>query len=386
MGGIQGGLSGLVGSGLGGIFGGKKEGGLVKKFAYGGRVGNPFSQGESSDVIRQTQNPFKANGMATTPGGYNQAPIGSVLLGESPTVANTGGGFVPPDVTYNAGPVAVENINPADRGGNPVAMLLDQYKSGLRTGDPGNGFGSSDMMGRVNLAGGGQVKKLAGGGFLESLFGGSVPTSGGKRKVDQLFGKDNLSDTLLNIGLSLLAAGGTPVGEGLAQGLGGSLESEAVDPLAEANLAYKQMQIQNIMDQIENRSRDDARAEEQFAARFGQSASQFSEAEARRREEFMTNLDLREKEMKEKAAKKPNFQASDYPGLTDATKTLEESLYGEEPDMVRAEGAAARLQGYADTLYNDGFDSQAMLIQNQLDDYEKRKPKKVNPYAVFGFK
>lgn len=379
MGSLGGGLGGLASSGIwGALGGGKKEGGPVKKYAYGGRVGNPFSMGESSDVIRQTQNPFKSDGITSTPGGYsgaNQAPVNPVLLSDGPDISNTSGGFVSPAVPYNAGPVAIENINPADRGGNPVAQLLDQYKSGLRTADPG--MGASDMMGRVTLAGGGPVNKgYAEGGFLESLFGGSVPTSGGKRKVDQLFGKDNLSDTLLNIGLSLLASGGTPVGEGLAAGIGGSLESGQVDPMGLLNQQYKQMQIQNLVDQMDNRARDDEYRAKKDAddralremlglATVGNAATN-TELSALR-------LDLAREKFEEDKKKGPGFSASNYPGLNEDMKTLDAALYGDEPDIGRAKSVAGRLKNTANLLYEEGHETQAAALLKRIKELEARE-------------
>ena len=382
MGSLGGGLGGLASSGIwGALGGGKKEGGPVKKYAYGGRVGNPFSMGESSDVIRQTQNPFKSDGITSTPGGYsgaNQAPVNPVLLSEGPDISNTSGGFVSPAVSYNAGPVAIENINPADRGGNPVAQLLDQYKSGLRTGvDPG--MGASDMMGRVTLAGGGPVNKgYAEGGFLESLFGGSVPTSGGKRKVDQLFGKDNLSDTLFNIGLGLLTSGGTTIGEGIAAGIGNSLKSEEVDPMGLLNQRYKQMQIQNLVDQMDNRARDDEYRAKKDAddralremlglATVGNAATN-TELSALR-------LDLARQKYEDEKNAPPDYNPKKYPGLEQKLKTLDDALYGDERNYPKAVAAARDLSSYIGPLSKDGHKDVAYQIQQRLDLLEEDQRK-----------
>jgi hypothetical protein len=179
-------------------------GGKVKKYAYGGRVGNSWSMGESADVVQSTQNPF-GNEMQINRGNNpaNAAMPNPVLLGTpdaggqsfvTPTAATVQGGMVEPPRNpfqgfgqlvgkdnynynnnpqfqemrqtqmdklgfsmfpknnlptfgYNPGPVSPEMIMPPDQGGNPVANLLDMYKQGVRTN--GSGLSPSVDTGEV---------------------------------------------------------------------------------------------------------------------------------------------------------------------------------------------------------------------------------------------
>jgi len=406
---LGGGLGGLVGGGWNGIsnyiqgFAGKKAGGAIKKksFAYGGRVGNPFSQGESSDVIRQTQNPFANLGRGTTPGGYNNTVNPSTLLGGNagPTAVNTAPGFVSPEAPpmYNAGPVSMEMMSPPDRGGNPVARLLDQYKMGARIGAPI----ASDMMGRVNLndqsstmgfaGGGGIVQALAGalGGGANppqarkrlpfegvpnpnegDFFDRIVPRSGGPRMVDKLFGKDNISDTLLQLGIGILGA--PSIQEGIANTLGALTQSKEVDPYEQA---LQMLKLENLQSQIEDREGDSELAREKFNFEIANALSDDAALAAHR----AAGLSLEEQRIAAAAARdgenKPNYQGSDFADIEDTSERLNVLVNGSAdgktpPNYAAAGPVAAKLRKYAAFLLKKGYEAQAELFTMQANDAE----------------
>lgn len=459
-------------------------GGKVKKYAYGGRVGNSFSQGESADVIRATQNPFGNEAQINRGVPANAAMPGIFNVNDtSPTPVNTTGGFYAPGnnpfesiinnnkqawnnseyvrnirpyqldkfgfatfrgaypdvpspetvplssatvpLAYNAGAVSPDMQVQPDLGGNPVASLLDQYKSGVRT----NGSGltpqanmrmmPTDAVVRPATFGGARAQdRFAEGGPVKlnnsnipsitpvnplsvALYfaeGGKVPNSTTPQTYAQggnVGGGNNIMDTLFSpeglmmLGLNILGSDASNPFQALGQaGLAtlNGMEQQTVDPMEQLKLEYQMLRNQDVQARMDDRLADNSRADRQFDIRMDMAEEAADRRDARAAagqeaaaERFERSLAARE----EAAARKdiPKFKQSDYPTLAFDLREFQK-LQGTpdketgEYDYNRLDELAGNLEATAGEVLDAGFESDANRIYSVVEQYRNNREKR----------
>lgn len=427
-----GGLGGLLsGMGMGG-WGGFNEGGLINEkrkpdaknsYAYGGRVGNPFSQGQSAEVIQATQNPFNPqqtsgvmpsgvgvdNRMITPQDNSVISPSVNTPVGPAPSAMNpfapqSVGGFTSPDL-----------LMPPDRGGNGVARLMDMFKNGAPGGIapmPQNTVGGALPVGTTPVmnmyAQGGKVKgksPLAGStetrpnpleGALSALMGGLQGTQSLGKPVSlqpqvqeqpqglgaQLFSPEGL----LMMGLQMLANPGDPL-QSLGQSALGTLnyfkeqgQAGMVDPMEQLKLETQRLRNEDLMARMEDRGQDNERQDRQFyerlAAQEARAGNAQAAADARQmaslaaqEERFnrsQENIDRRAAE-REKSKTQKSPSVASYPGLTNVVNSYNKA-YNAERDPVTGEYAdlpenyVPQIESYINMAMDAGDEATAMKL------------------------
>lgn len=315
------GFASLAGGGGGGR--GWAKGGPVKRFAFGGRVGNPDSQSYSSEVMNRTQNPF-ANILESGNAVSNDIGVpalGSGMesdLGLSPLTMSP----LEDDQSIATGmAIAPEILKPPSRGGNAVARLMDQFKNPAAR----NPFGGRGQGVPSGFAKGGSVKSFAEGG---SVFKNLL--------------KD--PDALIEIGLRIAGSNGDPI-QAISEGILGykqSKEKEEGNPLEQYLLQLKAQKMEedmelNRMKFGETQEMNDAREAAIWSAIEGREGAN-ADRDAARDQGFQQFLMKYEQDQEQFAAaeegrnKRDNPPAPKYAGMDDVFSAADAIARGVDKD------------------------------------------------------
>ena len=364
---LTGGAAPAAAGGLGGLFKGIwKEGGYVKPrgYAYGGRVGNPFTQSYSSEVIGNTQNPYSGmdtnvdtgatmakinngSGSSSLPG---QNEMGNPLVdAQTPLLSSPG-----PSMVNMSQPVSPDLLMPQNTGGNPVAQLLGMFRNGGAQNGMASGIGLDGRPVQGFPTNEGVARFAAGGKVgtnppidLSAMLGGSKKPVGGTSAsgtgiMDMITSKEGL----IELGLRMMASDGNPL-QALATSVLGMQEDRKQtvgDPMKQYMDMLKIQQLEDKIgyageDQDLQRQMQEARMEQIAASMSNMGADnarglaslglQYDEAAARQarweaEQEYKRTRDAAEDS---KPGKGPKY---DDPGFNERIKTADDILLGKD--------------------------------------------------------
>lgn len=387
--------------------------GKAREFAYGGRVGNPFTQSYSSEVISNTQNPY--SGIDTnidagaTMAAVNNNSGSSALPGQNemvnplvnaitPLVSNT---QPPPNMGMGGSPivnmmqpVSPELLMPQNTGGNPVAQLLGMFRDGL-VRSPQNGMAANVGLDGTPVQGfaqGGTVQ----GNPMASLFGGQPQQQAVKKPKSPW---EILSDpmNLVQMGIAMMTSDKDTIGA-VGEAMGSVIAAAKAEEEAKAQDPMKQymdmLKIQQLEDKIRYASEDQALQEEMQAVRLEQimafmgnmgadnaraNASlqlQYEEAAARQAR-WETEQALREKTAKEKSEKAaPTYNAGAANDTFSASKKLRYGTLGQDDPVPDINAVESDLQTIEDNSLAQGDLETARAAKAERDALAALKAKK----------